>query len=189
MSRSRTLALAGLSALFICVAVIVGFAAFGGETHKLHATFDAAVQMASGQEVRVAGRKVGEVGSIETVDGRAVVELNIQEDDVWPLPRGTTAGLRWGSTTSLAYRYVELHPGPKSAPDLPDDGVLKICRHRDAVRARPVLPDLPRAHARRPEVARRGGGRHGRRPRQGDRGRPARGAGRPRTRPPGSWAS
>jgi phospholipid/cholesterol/gamma-HCH transport system substrate-binding protein len=116
----------GTTLLLISGAVVVGSALLGGETHTLHGNFDAAVQVASGQEVRVAGRKVGEVGSIEVVDGRAVVELKIQEDEVWPLPRGTTAGMRWGSTTSLAYRYIELHPGPRSAPDLPEDGVLKL---------------------------------------------------------------
>ena len=42
---------------------------------------------------------------------------------MWPLPRGTTAGSRWGSTTSLTYRYVEMHPGTESAPDL-ENGVL-----------------------------------------------------------------
>ncbi len=126
MSTQRTLGVA-VSGLLIAVLVIVGFAAFGGgDSHKLHATFEGAVQMASGQEVRVAGRKVGEVGSIETVDGKAVVELNIQEDEVWPLPQGTKANLRWGSTTSLAYRYVELHPGPRSGADLPEEGVLKL---------------------------------------------------------------
>ena len=109
MSRSRTLALLAITACSSrCGDRRVR--AFGDKPHTLHASFEAAVQIASGQEVRIAGRKVGEVGSIETVDGRAVVELKIQEDEVWPLPRGTTAGLRWGSTTSLAYRYVELHP-------------------------------------------------------------------------------
>ena len=126
MSRSRTLALLATTALLVSGLVIVGFGLLGNKTHTLHASVEAAVQMASGQEVRIAGRKVGEVGSIETVDGHAVVELKIQEDEIWPLPRGTTAGLRWGSTTSLAYRYVELHPGPRSAPDLPEDGVLKL---------------------------------------------------------------
>ena len=125
-TRTRTLALLATTALLVSGAVIIGFGLFGDKPHTLHATFEAAVQVASGQEVRVAGRKVGEVGSIETVDGRAVVELKIQEDEIWPLPKGTTAGMRWGSTTSLAYRYIELHPGPRSAAGLPEDGILKL---------------------------------------------------------------
>ena len=72
----------------------------------------------------MAGRKVGEIGSVEIADGHAVVELKIREGDVWPLRRGTTADTRWGSTTSLAYRYVEVTPGPASAPELPDGALL-----------------------------------------------------------------
>ena len=46
------------------------------------------------------------------------------DDDVWPLPKGTTARARYGSTTSLPDRYVELYPGPKPAPALPEDGAI-----------------------------------------------------------------
>jgi hypothetical protein len=52
---------------------------------------------------------------------------------VWPLHRGTYAGTRWGSTTSLAYRYVEIYPGPASAPALPNDAVLPAARNKTAV--------------------------------------------------------
>ena len=58
------------------------------------ATFDSAIQITSGQQVRVAGRKVGEVGDVKLVGGRAVVQLNITDDSVWPLPRRTRARIR-----------------------------------------------------------------------------------------------
>src|SRR6202022_4571217 len=42
----------------------------------------------------------------------------------WPLPEGTTATIRWGSTLGLGSRYVELRPGPSSAPPLRDGAVI-----------------------------------------------------------------
>ena len=52
------------------------------------------------------------------------MKLDISDDGVWPLHRGTTARLRWGSTSGYALRYIELKPGPESAPALADDGLL-----------------------------------------------------------------
>lgn len=104
--------------------MIVGPSVIGGGGQTLRASFDNAIQLTDGQQVRVAGRKVGKVGDIKLVDGQPVVELKITDDDVWPLPRGTRARARWGSTTSYLLRYVELIPGPKGAPKLPDDALL-----------------------------------------------------------------
>jgi virulence factor Mce-like protein len=129
----RVLAVLGISVVFAAVAFILGSALFGGESHTLRASFESAVQLAPGQEVRMAGRKIGEVGSIETADGRAIVDLKVREKGIWPLHRGTTANVRWGSTTSLAYRYIELHAGPASAPELPDKGLLTAADTRTAV--------------------------------------------------------
>jgi len=102
------------------LALVVG----GGGGHTLRAAFDSAVQVVPGQEVRIAGRKVGSVQSVDEVDGEAVMKLGISAGDVWPLRQGTTARLRWGSTSGYSLRYVELHPGPASAPALADDGLL-----------------------------------------------------------------
>src|SRR5207248_869476 len=38
------------------------------------------------------------------------------------------ARLRWGSTSGYSLRYVELRPGPASAPALSDDGLLPPAR-------------------------------------------------------------
>jgi ABC-type transporter Mla subunit MlaD len=124
---------AAVVGVLVIAGIIVASASGGGE-HKVRAVFDSAEQLAPGQELRMAGRKVGKVGKIETYDGHhAVVVLRVFDDKVWPLHRGTTADTRWGSTTSLAYRYVELHPGPASAPALPNDAVLPVTQNRTAV--------------------------------------------------------
>jgi phospholipid/cholesterol/gamma-HCH transport system substrate-binding protein len=122
VASRRITAIAGVAAVLLIAIIIV--AGGGSSGHTVKASFDSAVQLAPGQEVRVAGRKVGEIGKVEISGGHSVVELKIREDDVWPLHRGTTANTRWGSTTSLAYRYVEVQPGPRSQPELADGALL-----------------------------------------------------------------
>lgn len=125
-ARTRTrwisggaLGLAALATLVILIGVLGG-----GSAHTLYAGFDNAIQMTPGQQVRVAGRPIGEISSVKLVDGRAVVGLKITDGDVWPLPKGTSAVARWGSTTAYLGRYTELIPGPRSNPPLPDGGIL-----------------------------------------------------------------
>jgi len=96
----------------------------GSDSHVLRASFQGAVQVVKGQEVRLAGVKVGKVGSVREDDGQALLDLDISDDRVWPLHRGTIARLRFGTTVSYAARYVELLPGPKTAPALASGGVL-----------------------------------------------------------------
>ena len=121
---SRTvnrLALAVLAGVAVVIAVVL---LAGGTTHRLRAGFDNVIQLTPGQQVRVAGRQVGELGEIDLVDGQATAEILITDDEVWPLPKGTTARPRWGSTTAYLTRYVELYPGPAGAPDLEDGAIL-----------------------------------------------------------------
>lgn len=121
---ARLAATAGVIAFLGLGAFLIFEAVIGGTGHTLRASFDSVVQITDGQEVRLAGRKVGEVGDIRLVDGHPVVELRIEDGDSWPLPRGTRPRIRWGSTTSYLLRYIELQPGPDSAPPLPDRALL-----------------------------------------------------------------
>jgi len=95
-----------------------------GGSQTVRATFANANQLTWGQEVRLGGRKVGEIKSVEAAGGNAVVELKITDDQAWPLRRGTIARARFGSTTSYSWRYIELLPGPASAGVMEDGGVL-----------------------------------------------------------------
>lgn len=115
--------LAVVAALVVVVLAIIALPSRGGGDHELRAAFDSAVQVVSGQEVRIAGRTVGSIREVAEVDGQAILKLGV-DDQAWPLRRGTTARLRWGSTSGYALRYVELVPGPTSQPELPDDGLL-----------------------------------------------------------------
>src|SRR5690349_7315939 len=81
----------------------------GGAQHRLFVDIPAATNMIPGQEIRAAGRPVGNVGSIAPINhGRAArVELTL-DDSVWPVPVGSTFALRWGGTVSFSNRYVLL---------------------------------------------------------------------------------
>lgn len=106
------------------VAVAVLLFTGGGTTHTLRAGFDNAIQLTPGQEVRIAGRRVGKIGEIDLRDGQASVELKINDDDVWPLTKGTVARARYGSTTAYLSRYIELYPGPKNVGSLADGAII-----------------------------------------------------------------
>ncbi len=131
MRRPATLLLAA-GVLLVVVLVATSGVLGGSDGHVLRAGFDDAIQMTPGQDVRVAGRKVGELTKVELVDGYAQVDLRIDDEDVWPLPKGTTARARGGSTTAYLGRYTELLPGPAGAGDLPEDGVLPRPRNDTA---------------------------------------------------------
>jgi virulence factor Mce-like protein len=130
--------------LTITLVVVLVMAATGGGDHTLRAAFTSALQIRPGQHVEVAGRTVGSVRSAKLVDGRAVVEMAI-DDDHWPFHRGTTASLRFGSPLGYALRYVDLKPGPSSAPALAEDGILS---QRETIT--PVeFAELPRTYGPR----------------------------------------
>jgi len=116
---SRIVPIAALAACVIALVVILS----GGSSHTLYAGFDNVNQIAEGQEVHVAGRVVGQVAGIELVDGQARAKLEL-DDEVWPLPKGTTARVRWGSTTSYLSRYIEVYPGKDGAGELKDGAFL-----------------------------------------------------------------
>ena len=96
-----------LVAAIVAIVVVLG----GGEDeHSLDARFPAALDLAPGQAVRMAGAQVGSVERVTPEGTGARVRLRLKEG-AWPLPRTTVARLRWGGTVSIAARYVELVPG------------------------------------------------------------------------------
>lgn len=94
------------------------------QDHALRASFDAAAGLSKGMDVQLDGLDVGKVHEVRYHGGRAEVVLGIDDGPAWPLPRGTRAVLRHGTLIGSATRRVDLHPGPASAPDLPDGGVI-----------------------------------------------------------------
>src|SRR3954447_15919828 len=103
--------------------------AFGGplplkpEGYRITVPVTEAAKLAAESDVRISGVSVGKVKSIELSNqgdyADAVIELDSQYA---PIPDNTRAILR--SKTLLGENYVELTPGSKSKPSLPEGGSL-----------------------------------------------------------------
>lgn len=107
--------------------------------HRVQAVLESARAVApgQGQSVRVAGVKIGDIGDVELEDGRAVVELEIEQRFKGLLRHDSTALLR--PKTGLKDMFVELDPGhgapmaegerieiAQTAPDVDLDEVLAV---------------------------------------------------------------
>ena len=90
----------------------------GRDAYKISATFDDVTGLIVDDNVKISGVVIGKVTSVSTKDGKAVVEMKIdnEHDD---LPRsGTTAAIRWRNL--IGQRYVYLYPGKKGGEALQD---------------------------------------------------------------------
>lgn len=131
------------------IAIALGFAlscfglllflwlAFGGpvplkpKSYRLDMHFDEASQLAVESDVRISGVSIGKVKDIQLADdGLADATLEI-EPKYAPLPSNTKAILR--QKTLLGETYVELTPGDRDAPAIPEDGQLPTAQISDAV--------------------------------------------------------
>jgi phospholipid/cholesterol/gamma-HCH transport system substrate-binding protein len=130
--RPALAAAATIGALAVAVALLVSGAA--GRPYVVHAQFEDAGQLVRGNLVQVGGRRVGEVTSIDlTEDGLAEVELTLDDDGVRPLRQGTRAAIRTVGLSGVANRFVDLLPGPASAPAIAERGVIGTGRTRGVV--------------------------------------------------------
>jgi phospholipid/cholesterol/gamma-HCH transport system substrate-binding protein len=102
---------------------LAALAMFGnGGSYKVHAVFENAGQLVTGNEVRVGGQPIGTITDIDLDDSaNAVVTMEV-EDDLAPLHNGTTATIRATSLSGIANRYVSLNPGPNSGEEIADGG-------------------------------------------------------------------
>src|SRR3954465_11160166 len=96
---------------------------FGGSSgYTVTATFENAGQLVKGNYVEIAGRPIGKVKSVELAsNAQARVKLTVGSG-FDPLHEGSTAVIRASSLSGIANRYIELHPGPNSAPKIDDGG-------------------------------------------------------------------
>ena len=89
--------------------------------YRFQARFPAAAQLATNNRVRISGVNVGRVERVEQVGLRTEAELEI-DDEYAPIPADTRAILR--SKTLLGETFVELTPGTRTAPKLPEGETL-----------------------------------------------------------------
>jgi phospholipid/cholesterol/gamma-HCH transport system substrate-binding protein len=112
-------------AALVAAVVVVAFLMFGGNSdYTVTATFQNAGQLVKGNYVEVAGRPIGKIKSVELGDNaQARVKLSVGSG-FDPLHEGTTAVIRASSLSGIANRYIELNPGPNSAPKIDDGGQI-----------------------------------------------------------------
>lgn len=85
-------------------------------------THSQAITPGQGQEVTVAGVKVGDVGPVKLEEGQAVVRLDLVPDEVGPVYRNATLLIR--PKTLIQDQSIALDPGTPD-PSLPDKGEIE----------------------------------------------------------------
>jgi phospholipid/cholesterol/gamma-HCH transport system substrate-binding protein len=128
-NRRTNFARVAATAALVAVVLVVALLMFtGGPGYTVSATFENAGQLVRGNYVEVAGHPVGTVESVKLDDhGQARIEMSVGSG-FDPLHEGTTAVIRATSLSGIANRYVELNPGPNSAPKIASGGRISADR-------------------------------------------------------------
>ena len=136
--RENVRALAALAGLLVIGVAIGGYIlsnqrfylpawvpAIGTDFYTVEAELQTAQAVApgQGQSVTIAGVKVGEIGSVQLEDGRAVVELKIQRDYA---PIHGDASILLRSRTALKDMYLSLDRGTEAAGDIDEGGRIPV---------------------------------------------------------------
>jgi ABC-type transporter Mla subunit MlaD len=108
----------------LIVVVLVTLAVFGagassggGSNYQVRAIFDDVASAVPGEDVKIAGAKVGSIGSMDVTRGdKAAVTLNITNSDFTPFHRDATCTIRPQSL--IGEKFVECDPGTTRARPL-----------------------------------------------------------------------
>lgn len=124
--RSQVLArLLAVAALLLAVVVVAWLMFVSGDPYRVTIELDNASQLVKGNQVKVGGVPVGTVTKMELGhDARALIELEITDEELTPLHEGSTAQVRSTSLSGIANRYITLKPGPNDEDPIPDGGAL-----------------------------------------------------------------
>jgi phospholipid/cholesterol/gamma-HCH transport system substrate-binding protein len=116
---------------------------FGGPTplrakqYEVKVPVTEAAQLATQSDVRISGVSVGKVSAIELGEGNRAIATVELETRYAPLPEDTRAILR--QKTLQGETYLELTPGTRDAPTLPEGSTLPAAQVSDAVQLDEVL--------------------------------------------------
>lgn len=106
------------------------FAAPWSSTHTISMQVTDADGISVSSDVRVAGRLVGQVTSVQSTGNFSTVTFHVDNSE-WPLPADTTASIRLA--TLLGQKYVELQPGSDAKDKLADNSTIGLPRTRPVV--------------------------------------------------------
>jgi ABC-type transporter Mla subunit MlaD len=118
MKRVAVIVVALISAAVVLVAGTAASSGGDGGTYQVRAVFDTAFSVISGEDVKVAGVKVGKVAGLEvTPDNRAAVILDIQDPGFQNFRKDASCRIRPQSL--IGERFVECTPTQPRAPGQP----------------------------------------------------------------------
>ena len=127
---ARIIAAVALGAAIVVVALVV---LDGASDYTLHADFQDASGLVTGDSVLIGPAQAGTITAIGlTTDGDARVTLKLNSD-VGTLHQGTVARIAEDSLSGIASKYVLLEPGPTQAPPIPAGGLIGVQRTRSEV--------------------------------------------------------
>ena len=117
--------IAAVAAVCVAVVAVAVILLSNGTTYQVHAIFQNASQIVSGDQVEVAGTPIGTVSGLAlTRNGEANLTLNITNHNYDPLRQGTQATIRELSLSGIASRYVDLNLGAVGNPAIKSNGTI-----------------------------------------------------------------
>ena len=109
--------------------VLIGNLSFT-KTRDYKAVFSDATGVVKGDDIRIAGVKVGSVADIKVVDrNHALVSFNVAEDSI--VTKSSTATIRYRNL--VGQRYIQLTQGVGDLGQLPADGTIPMDRTEPAL--------------------------------------------------------
>lgn len=137
MRISRGLIVAALALTVVLVAGVAVAVASSSDPYRVQFVMTSAEGTFPGNKALIAGRQAGTVEKVEVRDDKALVTVDIDHEFA-PLHQGTDARISWQAV--LNERFLEILPGPASAPVLPSDS--RVQSHYERVELDQLLATL-----------------------------------------------
>ncbi len=117
------------SILTLFLAATIGTIAIGGKT-RYHALFTDVTGLLTGNDVRIAGVKVGQVDTISLKDQK-LADVTFTLDQGRHIPSSAVLRLRYRNL--VGERYIAVTEGPGSADPLPANATIPVAQTRNAL--------------------------------------------------------
>ena len=117
------------SILTLFLAATIGNLSFGDKT-RYRAVFNDVTGLLPGNEVRIAGVRVGSVKGLDLYE-KKLAEVEFDLDDGRKIPKSAVVQLRYRNL--VGERYLAIVEGPGSADPLEDGGRIPLAQTRDAL--------------------------------------------------------